>query len=63
VTPGVNFGAHGEGYVRIALTMSDERLAEAARRIAALGTSATGNGHGAGARKPRKSPQRVTETV
>jgi LL-diaminopimelate aminotransferase len=34
VTPGANFGSHGEGYVRIALTVPDARLDEAARRIA-----------------------------
>jgi LL-diaminopimelate aminotransferase len=36
VTPGVNFGAQGEGYVRIALTVPDERVDDAARRIAAF---------------------------
>ncbi len=36
VTPGVNFGAQGEGYVRLALTVPDARLEEAARRIAAF---------------------------
>lgn len=36
VTPGANFGPGGEGYVRIALTAPDERIAEAARRIAAF---------------------------
>ena len=33
VTPGTGFGARGEGYVRIALVQSAERLAEAAARI------------------------------
>jgi len=33
VTPGNGFGKAGEGYVRVALTVSRERLAEAARRI------------------------------
>jgi len=33
VTPGNGFGKAGEGYVRFALTVSRERLAEAARRI------------------------------
>lgn len=33
VTPGVGFGAHGEGYVRIALTQNEERLKEAASRM------------------------------
>lgn len=37
VTPGVNFGPHGEGYVRIALTAPDERIDEAARRLESLG--------------------------
>lgn len=36
VTPGVNFGAQGEGYVRIALTVPDNRIDEAARRIASF---------------------------
>lgn len=36
VTPGVNFGSQGEGYVRIALTVPDDRVDEAARRIAAF---------------------------
>jgi LL-diaminopimelate aminotransferase len=34
VSPGPSFGPSGEGYVRISLTVPDERLAEAARRIA-----------------------------
>ncbi len=33
VTPGNGFGISGEGYVRFALTVSKERLAEAAERI------------------------------
>jgi len=33
VTPGVGFGPHGEGYVRIALCAPEERLAEAMERI------------------------------
>ncbi|NOY52094.1 MAG: LL-diaminopimelate aminotransferase [Deltaproteobacteria bacterium] len=33
VTPGNGFGPSGEGYVRFALTVSKERLAEAAERI------------------------------
>jgi len=33
VTPGIGFGAHGEGYVRIALTQKEERLKEAADRM------------------------------
>jgi LL-diaminopimelate aminotransferase len=34
VLPGGSFGAGGEGYVRIALTVNESRLAEAAARIA-----------------------------
>jgi LL-diaminopimelate aminotransferase len=33
VTPGVAYGACGEGYVRLSLTVPDERLQEAVRRI------------------------------
>jgi LL-diaminopimelate aminotransferase len=36
VSPGPSFGPSGEGYVRISLTVTDERLEEAARRIASL---------------------------
>lgn len=36
VTPGNGFGAPGEGYFRIALTVGEERLREAMRRIAGL---------------------------
>lgn len=35
-TPGVGFGPNGEGYVRIALTVSKERIQEAVDRIARL---------------------------
>ena len=34
LSPGSSFGPSGEGYVRISLTVADERLDEAARRIA-----------------------------
>jgi LL-diaminopimelate aminotransferase len=34
VSPGPSFGPSGEGYVRISLTVADERLEEAAHRIA-----------------------------
>ena len=40
VSPGPSFGASGEGYVRISLTVPDERLEEAANRIASLVTTA-----------------------
>jgi LL-diaminopimelate aminotransferase len=33
VTPGAAYGAAGEGYVRLSLTIADERLEEAVRRI------------------------------
>jgi LL-diaminopimelate aminotransferase len=36
VTPGNGFGSPGEGYFRIALTQSKERLAEAIERLKAL---------------------------
>jgi LL-diaminopimelate aminotransferase len=36
VTPGVGFGAGGEGWFRISLTASDARVAEAARRLEGL---------------------------
>ncbi len=35
VSPGTGFGQSGEGFVRIALCVSEERLAEAGRRMAA----------------------------
>jgi aminotransferase len=37
VAPGNGFGATGEGYVRVGLLASEERLAEAAERISRLG--------------------------
>jgi LL-diaminopimelate aminotransferase len=43
VSPGPSFGPSGEGYVRVSLTVADERLEEAARRIASslrVGTTA-----------------------
>lgn len=36
VAPGIGFGEHGEGYVRVGLLTSEERLQEAATRIAKL---------------------------
>ncbi len=36
VTPGNAFGKYGEGYFRIALTISEDRLKEALRRIKGL---------------------------
>ena len=35
VSPGVGFGAHGEGYVRIALVENEQRIRQAARNIKA----------------------------
>jgi len=35
-TPGVGFGPNGEGYIRLALTVSEERLKEAVERIKRL---------------------------
>ncbi len=37
VTPGVGFGEHGEGYVRLALTQPVERIREALERMEELG--------------------------
>ena len=37
VAPGIGFGTHGEGYVRVGLLSSEERLREAAARIGSLG--------------------------
>lgn len=36
VAPGIGFGEHGEGYVRLALLASEERLTEAVNRIGKL---------------------------
>ena len=36
VTPGIGFGNSGEGYFRIALTVGEERLKEAAQRLSTL---------------------------
>ncbi len=36
VTPGVGYGPSGEGYVRLSLTLPDERLEEGVRRLEAL---------------------------
>jgi LL-diaminopimelate aminotransferase len=34
VTPGIGYGPHGEGYVRLSLTIPDERMEEGLRRLA-----------------------------
>jgi LL-diaminopimelate aminotransferase len=36
VTPGNGYGPHGEGYVRLSLTLPDDRIDEGLRRIASL---------------------------
>ena len=36
VSPGIGFGEHGEGYVRIALVENEQRIRQAARNIRAL---------------------------
>ncbi|AAU23061.1 pyridoxal phosphate-dependent aminotransferase [Bacillus licheniformis] len=44
--PGIGFGKHGEGYVRVGLLTSEERLREAASRIAELNIfKKTGHSH------------------
>jgi LL-diaminopimelate aminotransferase len=35
VTPGIGYGKRGEGYVRLSLTVPDDRLEEGARRLEA----------------------------
>ncbi len=35
VTPGIGYGKHGEGYIRLSLTIPDERLEEALARLRA----------------------------
>ncbi|MUG44624.1 pyridoxal phosphate-dependent aminotransferase [Paenibacillus woosongensis] len=37
VAPGIGFGQHGEGYVRVGLLSSEDRLREAVQRIGKLG--------------------------
>ncbi len=37
VTPGIGYGPSGEGYVRLSLTLPDERLEEGVRRLEGLG--------------------------
>ncbi|MCL5947240.1 MAG: LL-diaminopimelate aminotransferase [Chloroflexi bacterium] len=37
VTPGIGYGNHGDHYVRMSLTIADDRLEEAMRRIKAVG--------------------------
>jgi len=37
LAPGIGFGRHGEGYVRLGLLTDEDRLAEAVERIAGLG--------------------------
>jgi LL-diaminopimelate aminotransferase len=39
VTPGIGYGPSGEGYVRLSLTIPDERLEEGVSRIESLGGS------------------------
>ena len=36
VTPGIGYGPSGEGYVRLSLTIPDERLEEGVRRMESL---------------------------
>ena len=36
VTPGIGFGKAGEGYVRMALTLTVERIHEAVARLAKI---------------------------
>jgi LL-diaminopimelate aminotransferase len=36
-TPGVGFGNHGEGYIRLSLTVDDQRIQEAIERLKKMG--------------------------
>ena len=36
VSPGVGFGEHGEGYIRVALVENEQRIRQAARSIKKL---------------------------
>ena len=36
VTPGVGYGSHGEGYVRLSLTVPDGQMEEGIRRLRAF---------------------------
>jgi len=40
VTPGTGYGAAGEGYIRISLTIADDRLEEGLRRLNAFARGA-----------------------
>jgi LL-diaminopimelate aminotransferase len=40
ITPGIGFGKYGEGYVRMTLTVSEQRLREVLDRIEGLDFSA-----------------------
>ena len=51
VSPGVGFGEHGEGYVRIALVENEQRIRQAARNIRRF--LETGAGNAAQRRSPR----------
>ena len=42
VTPGVSYGDAGEGYIRISLTLADERLEEALSRLSAFARARQG---------------------
>jgi LL-diaminopimelate aminotransferase len=41
VTPGVSYGAAGEGYIRLSLTLADDRVEEGLRRLAAFARGET----------------------
>jgi LL-diaminopimelate aminotransferase len=43
ISPGGAYGPSGEGFVRISLTVADDRLEEAVDRIASMGSDAQGD--------------------
>jgi alanine-synthesizing transaminase len=45
VSPGVGFGEHGEGFIRIALVENEQRIRQAARSIKKLFSETAESGH------------------
>jgi alanine-synthesizing transaminase len=45
VAPGIGFGEHGEGYVRLALVENEQRIRQAARGLKRLMDAAEGSLH------------------
>lgn len=56
VSPGVGFGEHGEGYIRVALVENEQRIRQAARSIKKFFSEFTGTEAGAPAHAAAPSP-------